>query len=75
MNKIIIATLALLAGSAAVQASVPDCNPAIGNWVNAAPTTCRFISKDKKEPIAFERPVSIDIPEIEIEIPTEDVPE
>lgn len=37
--KTLFATLGLLFLATAAQAQ-PPCNPATGNWVNAAPTTC-----------------------------------
>ena len=43
MKKIFIAAL-LLASAGTAQAATDPCNPATGNWINAAPTTCRFVS-------------------------------
>jgi hypothetical protein len=43
MKKIFIVAL-LLAGAGTAQATTDPCNPATGNWENAATSTCRFMS-------------------------------
>lgn len=50
MKKIFITAL-LLASAGTAQAETEPCNPATGNWVNAAPTTCRFMSPNGPEPL------------------------
>jgi len=55
MKKPLITALVLLATSAAAQAMPPECTPASGNWVNAAPTTCRFINRDTQQEEPRER--------------------
>jgi hypothetical protein len=73
MKKIIITAL-LLASVDAAQAAMQPCNPATGNWVNAAPTTCRFVSPGTFAKPAVETPeVSIPIREIPQQIPTDEV--
>jgi hypothetical protein len=69
MTKTIFSTLLLLSVTAAAQAATPDCNPAQGNWINAAPTTCRFKSPGNEKPDSREYAIKIDIPEYEDDIP------
>ena len=40
MKKIILTAASLIALTAAANAGSLPCNPATGNWVNAATTTC-----------------------------------
>ena len=40
MKKIILTAASLIAFTAAANAGSLPCNPATGNWVNAAHTTC-----------------------------------
>ncbi len=69
MKKIFITAL-LLASAGTAQAATEPCNPATGNWINAAPTTCRFISRGNLQPAA-ERPV---LRTPVREVPPDDVP-
>lgn len=66
MKKIFITAL-LLASAGTAQAGTEPCNPATGNWVNAAPTTCRFMSPNNPEQLAEK-------PAVKVSVPTDDVP-
>jgi hypothetical protein len=70
MKKIFITAL-LLASTGTAQAATEPCNPASGNWENAAPTTCRFMSPSNPERV---EPKYNPIKEIPRDIPQEDVP-
>jgi len=53
MKKIFITAL-LLASAGTAQAATEPCNPAIGNWENAAPSTCRFMSPNSPDQPVYE---------------------
>jgi len=62
----IIATSILVLGllSAGAFARAPDCNPAVGNWVNASPITCRIQGSGSggDHPVAKSDPVPVPCP-------------